>query len=282
MAKKTKTKAAKKPKIFAAPKTGPKVLIYDIETAPILGYVWGLWENNVGLNQIYSDWHVLSWSAKWLDAPENEVMYMDQRGKANIEDDREILAFIWGLLNEADVVITQNGKSFDQKKLNARFVMNGFQPPSTYKHIDTKQIASRHFGFTSNKLEYMTDKLCVKYKKQKHAKFSGFDLWKECLGGNLEAWNEMEKYNRYDVLSLEELYRKLIPWDNSVNFNLYHDSEDNVCKCGSKDFIKNGFYYTSAAKYQKHKCKSCGSEVRDKQNLFTKEKRASLQPETAK
>lgn len=254
----------------------PKVLIYDIETAPILGYVWSLWENNVALNQIHSDWHILSWSAKWLDDPPNKVMYMDQRNAKNIEDDSKILEKIWKLLDEADIVITQNGKNFDQKKLNARFVLNGFQPPSSYKHIDTKQIASKHFGFTSNKLEYMTDKLCTTYKKLKHTKFQGFDMWKECLAGNVDAWNEMEKYNRYDVLSLEELYNKLIPWENTVNFNLYHDDECHVCKCGSVSFYKNGFYYTSAGKYQKHKCKQCGAEHRDKENLFSKEKRQSL------
>jgi hypothetical protein len=275
---------SKKPKsvLLPPPLEGPKVLIYDIETAPLLGYVWGLWENNVGLNQVHSDWHVLSWSAKWLGAPEKQVMYMDQRGAKDIEDDRVILQGIWDLLDVADIVITQNGKSFDQKKLNARFIMHGFQPPSSYKHIDTKLIAKRHFKFTSTKLEYMTDKLCVKYKKQKHFKFAGFELWKEVLAGNLEAWKEMEHYNKYDVLSLEELYTKLIPWDTTINFNLYHDDEHHVCKCGSKTFIKNGFYYTNAAKYQKHKCKQCGAETRSKANLFSKEKTASLQPGTVR
>jgi hypothetical protein len=107
-------------------------------------------------------------------------------------------------------------------------------------------------------------------------------MWRECLNGNLEAWKEMEIYNKHDVLALEELYYKLIPWDNSINFNLYHDEEDHVCKCGSTTFIKNGFYYTSSGKFQKHKCKSCGAEHRDKQNLFTKEKRASLKMPTPK
>lgn len=285
MAKKTAKKKTKKAKKVAAPLptvTRPKVLVYDIETAPILGYVWGLWDNNVALNQINSDWHVLSWSAKWLDDSEDKIMYTDQRAEKNIEDDSKILKAIWNLLNEADIVITQNGKSFDQKKLNARFILNGFQPPSSYRHIDTKLIASKHFKFTSNKLEYMTDKLCVKYKKLKHAKFAGFEMWRECLAGNLEAWQEMETYNKHDVLALEELYHKLIPWDDSINFNLYHDQLDHVCKCGSISFIKNGFYYTSAGKYQKHKCKQCGAETRDKENMFTKEKRASLKPSTVK
>lgn len=261
---------------------GPKVLLLDIETAPMLGYVWGIWDQNIALNQIHTDWYVLSWSAKWLDDPPSKVMYMDQRKAKNIEDDYTILKGIWGLLDEADIIITQNGRKFDAKKLNARFIMHKMQPPSSYKHIDTLAIAKKHFGFTSNKLEYMTDKLCTKYKKLKHAKFSGFELWKQCLKGNQEAWKEMEKYNKYDVLSLEELYQKLSPWDNTVNFNLYHDDEDHICKCGSRDFKHNGYKYTETAKYRRYKCKVCGHETRGKENLFSKEKKKSLRPGTTR
>jgi len=273
----SKKKVAKAKKVIAAPKSSPKVLIFDIETAPIIAHVWGLWENNVGLNQIQADWHILSWSAKWLhDGPE-KVMYQDQRGVKNIADDSKILKGIWDLLDEADIVITQNGKRFDQKKLNARFILSGFPPPSSFRHIDTQEIAKRHFAFTSNKLAYMTDKLCVKYKKQvNHGKFAGHELWTECLKDNMEAWKEMEHYNKYDVLSLEELYHKLIVWDSRINFNVYTDSLDVVCKCGSKDFMKNGFYYTNTSKFQKYRCKTCGSEHRDKNNLLSAEKKESL------
>ena len=256
--------------------TQPKVLIYDIETAPILGHVWGLWDNNLGLSQIENDWYILSWSAKWLGSPEDEVMYMDQSKAKNIEDDSTLLDGIWELLNEADIVITQNGKKFDQKKLNARFIINDMLPPSSYRHIDTLRIAKRVFGFTSNKLAYMTDKLCTKYKKLKHAKFAGFDLWKECLAGNPEAWKEMELYNKYDVLSLEELYLIFAAWDNSINFNVYHDKEETICKCGSTDFKKSGFHYSNAGKYQKHKCKACGHETRDTENLLDNVKRKKM------
>jgi DNA polymerase elongation subunit (family B) len=253
-----------------------KVLVFDIETAPMLGYVWGLFDQQIGLNQIESDWHVLSWSAKWLyDAPEN-VMYADQRNAKNIEDDSKILKQIWKLLDEADVVITQNGKSFDVKKLNARFLQHGFPPPSSYRHIDTKILAKRHFAFTSNKLEYMTDKFCVKYKKLKHAKFSGFELWKQCLAGNMEAWDEMKKYNMYDVLSLEELYLVFQPWDNSISFNVFHEAPVHTCNCGSTEFSPNGFKYTNTGKFRRMICDNCGAEYSGKQNLLSKQKVKSL------
>lgn len=254
----------------------PKILLLDIETAPILGHVWSIWEQNISLNMIKSDWHILSWAAKWLGEPASKVMYMDQRKAKNIQDDKLILNGIWKLLDECDILITQNGISFDIKKLNARFIMNGMKPPSSFKHIDTKRIASKKFAFTSNKLEYMTDKLCTKYKKLKHKKFPGFELWSECLKGNLAAWKEMEVYNKYDILSLEELYVKLQPWDSSINFNVYSNEPSNKCACGSSDLIKNGFKYTSVGKYQRYVCNACGSEARSRENMLSKEKKASL------
>ena len=267
-----KAKAKKK----VVRREGPKVLVFDIETSPILSYVWDIWDQNIPLNQIQSDWFVLSWSAKWLDDPPSKVMYMDQRNSKNLENDAPLLQKIWDLLDEADIVVTQNGKRFDQKKLNARFIINGMQPPSSFKHIDTLQLAKKHFGFTSNKLEYMSHKLCKTFKKSSHKKFPGFDLWKECLKGNKEAFKEMELYNKYDVLSLEELYKKLSPWDKTINFSLYTEGEEHVCTCGSTRFKKNGFDYTNSGRFRRYKCLDCGKEVRDKENLFSKEKRKSL------
>jgi hypothetical protein len=264
-----------------------KILLLDIETSPLISYTWGLFDQNVALNQVKEDWHVLSWSARWYTnesgkvfGPHNKVMYKDQRNVKPISNDKKLLEEIWKLLDEADVVLTQNGKKFDTKKLNARFVLNGMQPPSSFRQIDTLQIARKNFAFTSNKLEYMTDKLCTRYKKLKPKKFAGFELWKACMAGNKEAWREMEKYNKHDVLSLEELYHKLQAWDNTLNFNVYNDSEHNACSCGSTSFLKRGFAYTNNGKFQRLRCNSCGKETREKQNLLTPEKRKSLQPGT--
>lgn len=261
-------------------KNGPKVLLLDIETSPILAHVWALFDQNVALNQIEREWFVLSWSAKWLGDPPSKIMYMDQRRAKDIENDSRILKEIWALLDDADIVITQNGKKFDIKKLNARFMAHGFQPPSSFKQIDTLVIAKKYFAFTSNKLEWMTGKFCKKHKKSQHKKYPGFMLWSECLKGNIEAWKEMEKYNKADVTSLEELYYKLIPWDSSLNFNLYHEGTENTCKCGSTKFIKKGFHYTSTGRYQRFRCTGCGAETKGRLNTFTKAKRQSLRTGT--
>lgn len=256
-------------------KPNVKILLFDIETAPCAGAVWGLWQNNVSLNQLERDWYVLSYSAKWKHS--DEIIYEDKSKSWDTEDDSELLKGIWALLDEADIVVGQNSKRFDEKKLNARFIINGMKPPSSYRSVDTLEIAKRHFGFTSNKLEYMTHKLCKKYKKLNHGKFAGYELWKQCLKGNPAAWEEMQEYNSFDVLSLEELYDILKPWYKAhPNLNLYDGSLENKCTCGNDEFIHSGYHYTNLSKYDKFQCTDCGAEVRGKVNLLTKEKRDSL------
>lgn len=249
----------------------PKILFFDIETAPILAYTWDIWDQNISLNQIKQDWFVLSWSAKWLG--EKKVMYMDQRNAKDVSNDKTLLEGIWKLLDEADIVVTQNGKAFDQKKLYARFIMNGMQPPSSFQHHDTKKIASKNFAFTSNKLEYLTDKLNTKYKKIKN---SGFTLWTRCLAGELSAWKEMEKYNKHDTLALEELYLKLRTWEPNINYAVYLDEIEPVCVCGSENVKKKGFAYSSVAKYQRYICTDCGKNYKGRSNLLSPEKNKAL------
>lgn len=254
--------------------TSPRVLLLDIETSPILADVWNIWQQNVGLNQIKRDWNIIAWCAKWLG--DKKLYYQDQRKSKDFTQDRKLLKGIWKLMNEADIIITQNGDQFDIKKLNSRFLINGYKPPSSYKSIDTKKIAKRKFGFTSNRLEYMTEILGTKFKKSKHKKFPGHELWSECLKGNQQAWKEMEQYNKMDVLALEQVYLKFRPWDRSLNPSLYDDDSANICSCGSKQFIKKGYGYTSVGKFQRYLCKSCGTERRSRINLLSQEKKDNL------
>jgi CENP-B N-terminal DNA-binding domain. len=249
---------------------GPKILFIDIETKPILGHVWRLWDQNVGLNQIVEDWSILSFCAKWKGT--EEVIYQDLEGQEDFEDDAVLLDSLWRLLNEADIVIGQNSRRFDVKKIFARFILNGLPKPSHFRQIDTMEIAKRQFGFTSNKLEYMTDKLCTVYKKQTHKQFPGHLLWAECLKGNPEAWAEMKDYNIYDVLSLEELYDILSSWDDKLpNFDVYVDGILNM-----DEWVKDGFHYSNFGKYQRYRNITTGVQRRSRVNELSKEKRKTL------
>jgi len=235
----------------------PKVLIFDIETAPMVVYVWGRREQNVALNQIKSDWYVLAWAAKWLGDAPSKVIYKDQRGAKNPADDKDLLQGMWKLLDEADIVITQNGRRFDSRKLNARFIINGMNPPSPYEHWDTLRVARTVADFTSNSLEYLSDKLCVKYKKLSHKKFPAMELWKQCLAQNPEAWECMKKYNIHDVLATEELYLKIRAWSPKTSPVVF-PNRDGCSVCGGQVEYR-GYWRLKEYRVKKIHCLKCGA-----------------------
>ncbi len=192
---------------------------------------------------------VLCYCAKWLG--DKEVVF-DSIHKSSR---KKMLKGIHGLINEADGVVTYNGDKFDLPILNKEFLLHNLNPPSPTKKIDLLRTVRSNFRFTSNKLDYVSQQLGLG-KKVEH---EGFELWLKCMDKDSAAWGRMEKYNIQDVLLLEKLYYKLLPWIKSLpNHNL--ESDKQVCpSCGSKHLHKSGTRQTITALYQRYKCSSCGS-----------------------
>lgn len=253
----------------------PKLLYLDIETKPIKAWVWDIFDQNIPLEMIIEDWSVLSICWKW--GHEEEPNYVDVSEEGHYTHERKMLEAVFKVLDECDVLITQNGKRFDEVRLNAKFEEYGMGRPSFYKHIDTYRIKKRHLGFTSKKLEYSTNKLNEKYKKQKHDKYPGNKLHLECLAGNKEAWADMRVYNTFDVLSLEELYVKhLRKWDNTINYGVYLRKTCCV-NCGSENIIlQEKLSFTKSAVHLLFKCSDCGSYSQSRENELNKQEKRRL------
>ena len=253
------------------------VLVLDIETAPIESYTWGLWDQNVAVEQIKSEWSIISFAAKWLG--QSKIIYHDTGGKGakHVRDDKSLLAVLWCLLHKADIVVAQNGTSFDIKKINARLLMRGYTPYAPIRVVDTLTAAKRYFAFTSNKLAWLSQHL-TDAPKSNHGKFPGFTLWVECMKDNPAAWKEMKKYNIQDVVATEKLYKKLRPWIvNHPNMATYHSGDVTRCpKCGSEHITKQGSRTTQSGAYQQYRCRTCLGWSRGKTMLLTKDKRKSL------
>lgn len=235
-----------------------KILLLDIETAPNLAYVWGLWDQNVGLNQLIDSGYILCWTAKWYG---DKVTHFASR-----EDNtkKEMLEPIHKLLDEADVVVHYNGKKFDIPWLNREFVAEGFMPPSPYKQVDLLETVKSKFKFPSNKLAYVSTALDIGEKID-----TTFDLWMGCMANDHEAWKLMRRYNIQDVKLLEKLYVKLLPWiSKHANHSLFNYSERPVCPtCGSKRLLRRGYSRTIATTYQRYQCTDCGSWSKDNKAL---------------
>lgn len=249
----------------------PRIGTLDIETFPILAYTWGIWNQNINLDCIQEDWSIAAVAWKWLG--EKEVSYFDVAGQENLRDDRFLLDLIWAFLDEADIVVTQYGKRFDIKKINARFLQHGMPPPSPYKVIDTKEEAKKLAGFTSLKLDWMA-KILTDQPKDRHDEFPGWSLWLECLKNNPRAWEVMREYNPQDIISTEEVYLKLRPYIvGHPNLAAYTEDDDMRCpKCNSKFLQARGLARTQSGEYRRYQCKSCGGWARGRytQNSISK------------
>lgn len=219
----------------------------DIETAPNTAHVWGLFKQNIGINQLLDSSYVLCWSAKWYKEKE---IYFDSVKKSK---PKKMLQGIYKLLEQADAVVHYNGTKFDIPTLNKEFVLHGLRPPAPYKQIDLLKVARSQFRFPSNRLDYVANALGLGQK----SKHEGHGLWIKCMAGERQAWKEMEAYNKNDVLLLERVYDRLMPWiKNHPNHNLYGESL--VCpNCGGKDHQRRGTTVSQSLCYHRFQCKSC-------------------------
>jgi hypothetical protein len=234
-----------------------KIVGLDIETAPTKGYVWGAWQQNLGKEQFIRDWYILSFCAMPLGGkPE----YHDKSESWQTEDDSLLLKRLWEILDDADIIVAQNGRKFDAKKIRTRFLLEGFPPPSPFRIVDTLETLRGNFAFDKNNLDFVSDRLC-RTKKRKHGKFPGFSLWDECLKGNKAAWKEMRLYNIDDVVALLELYIALRPWDNKhPNVAVYHYQDKPHCgRCGSaKLHLTTKQFRSNVGVYDMYQCLACG------------------------
>ena len=250
-----------------------KILILDIENAPMMSYHWGIWKQNIATPmRLEGDRsYMMSISMKWLG--EDKIHYFETR----TEDDSQLVKETLKFLDKADIVIAHNGKSFDLRKINAYAILNGLKPPSPYRIIDTLLEARKHFMFERNTLAYIADALDCSPKLE-HAKFKGFELWKECMSGNSEAWAEMKKYNIQDIVTLEEVYIKMRPYiKGHPNIVTGSPSLTKRCTaCGSKNLHEEGYSVTNVSKFRRYKCADCGSFSRGRKNLLNKDARDIL------
>ena len=254
-----------------------RVLTLDIETTPIRSYHWKIWDENIGIEQIDNDWTIMSYAAKWLD--KKRIIYADTggRGKEHVRDDSVLMPGLWRLLDDADIVVAQNGKRFDLKKINARLIQQGYGPYSPVRVVDTLQVAKSHFGFTSNKLAW-TSRILTDEPKSEHKEFPGFELWRECLNDNAKAWAVLKKYNITDIKSTEKLYLKLRPWiHNHPNAGTYQAGYTPVCRnCGGANLQSRGWAILQQGKYPRYQCQDCGAWNRGKTSALDADKRRVL------
>lgn len=232
------------------------ILFYDVETAPSLAYVWKIWKENIGTNQLLDSGRVISWAARYLGDPEDQYLFMSEHTHSHAE----MIEGLHETLEEADVICAYNGDNFDRPVVNAEFLRAKLSPPAPSKQIDLYRVVKKNFRFISNRLEYVARHLGLEGKLDT----GGFSLWARCLEGDPEAWETMEEYNAQDVFVLEELYHRLLPWiKDHPNHGI--GKEGLVCpNCGGTHVQRRGTTTSVSYTYQRFQCQDCGTWSRQR------------------
>ncbi len=259
----------------------PIIRTLDIETAPNLAHVWAFFKQNIGLEQVMANDFIMSYAYKTFGKEDAVCVsarncYL-QRTPQERKDYKQFIRGLRDVLDEADAIIAHNGKRFDIPWIIGQCVEYGISPPSPFKCLDTCLEARKAFRLPSYKLDYLTKRFKCS-KKSPHKKYPGHSLWAQCLAGNLDAWDEMEKYNLNDVFILEELYLKIRAYlPARFNWGIFETHHEEVCPvCGGHHLNKRGFYHTNVSRFQRYQCQDCGAWSRGRFNLLDKVVRKNL------
>lgn len=244
-----------------------KIIIWDLETLPDLREVAkripsiGAWPGRTFKADVNS---IICFGYKILGEKKSHCINawdFKSNWKKDRNDDSQVVKAAAKILEDADGIITHNGKSFDVKVLNARLGKHGLPGlPKGLKHADTKNIAKNNLSLYSNSLNAVAKHFGCTPKLQISNKW---DLWVDIIYGQNLAQNTklMTKYCKQDVDTLEEVYHKLKQYDTTLpNMALYGTNDGMVChNCGSDKLQKNGYLPTKTTIKQRYRCTQCGT-----------------------
>ena len=165
------------------------------------------------------------------------------------------------LLDEADVVTTWNGVSFDEPYLRSLLFTADLHRPSPWQSLDLFRFVKKEFRAPSNKLDYWANHLGVGSK----IKHEGFRLWLGCMNGDEKAWARMARYCRQDVNLTEQLLDRFDSkgWlPPTVHAGLFGGDENGCPNCGSGRRQRRGVYRTKLSTYPRFYCTDCGTWYR--------------------
>lgn len=183
-----------------------KVLIYDIETSPNLGWFWRAgFKQNISPDQITKERAVICVSYKWLGEKEVYNLAWDKN-----QCDKFLIEQFVPVLNEADLIVAHNGDRFDLKWLKTRALFHRIPMLPNYKSFDTLKVAKSKLNFNSNRLDYIAKFLGHEGKNK-----TTISLWLDIMFKKCKvAMNTMLEYCDEDVRQLEHVYNELKYLDN--------------------------------------------------------------------
>jgi uncharacterized protein YprB with RNaseH-like and TPR domain len=237
----------------------PAILFFDIETMAMLVPTFRLGKQHVDYSQILKREQVMCISYAWNTGKVQHLQI--DLGRYNILDkdddaDYEMLKAFSEEYNKADLVVAHNGCGFDIPKLLSRIVKYKL-PPLAPVVADDTYFKSKGIGFTSHKQDDLADYLGYGTKAD-HGK--GMAYWIAVMYGDQKILDRMVKYCDRDVVMLRKIYNHLKPYiKTSLPLSVFNGTPSACKSCGKLGTLqKRGWRITTANRYQRYQCASCG------------------------
>ena len=235
-----------------------KILHYDIETAPMLSYIWRPKTEWVNKEMAIRDVHLISWAAKWDGdaAVHTQCDYLTTDEVHDNLDDIRIANSLADLIRQADIIVAHNGDRFDLPKVNGRVALSGAEPLGPVDTIDTLKLSRQSFGFGYHNLDFLAETFLGEKKIK-----TDWSWWEDVMSGDSVAMKRMVKYNKKDVVLLERVFHAIMPYVKTLRRLFDGNGETITCSyCGGTKFEKRGERRTKTMTYHQYKClnEACG------------------------
>jgi len=235
--------------------SNPKVLFYDIETAPLKFWGWGCGKQVVRHAQLvegHSRYGIICITYCWDKGPAHAIDWGSRQNSAKVVKEFD------KILEEADIVIGKNSDRFDNKHLNTIRMWHDLEPMADLqeKCDDLEKHMRRHFYLPSNALDYISNELGLGGKDK-----MCFQDWIDIVekNGNAEkSLRKMVKYGKKDVTDTRAVWN-YCKKHFKPRFNHAAYSGDHRCVfCGSENIHKNGTRTIGKTRYQRYYCNGHG------------------------
>lgn len=240
----------------------PLTVTLDIETSPRIGLFFGPeWKANIA--KVVQESFVFGFAWKPLGKKVQTCYIWDfPLYKKDPKNDIEVIKKWLEVVSEADIVVGQNSRKFDDRVMMGRVIFHQLPPPEPFATVDTKADLKRVADFDSFRLDYLSKQFGYGGKMDT----GGINLWWDCLNGDPKAQAYMVKYNKRDVIETEKVYLHERPYIKHPALNVLGDRPDACPKCGKSGTMLKGMKYraTSTNLYQYFRCKECGGMAKER------------------
>lgn len=196
-------------------RTTANILYIDIEVSKSLYFSYGARVPSTYLNtdDLFRERYIISWAASYVGS---DTVWSDcvTKKEALKWSDARILPRLLELMQSADILAGHNYDRFDHKHINARLLLNGLEPVTDKKTLDTLKIARSKFSFESNKLDFISQRLGFRPKDD----IRNSDWLKVVTTGDEKTLKKILKYNKGDVRNGKSVLERLMKYSGKRSY----------------------------------------------------------------